>query len=151
MEAASSGKHVFRSAYRCTASTLCPVFTKCSLSPSQRVHVVSLSLDPSLLTLPSLEQEVEDGKAQLSGLKVDMCAPQCSSSSSTVHSSQSGGRLVALSLSLSLACGQPTTTAHCGPPSYHPLLWQGPSFGQGVQLYWASLSPSLVALMAGAS
>ena len=147
MEAASSGKHVFRSAHRCTASTLCPVFTKCSLSPSQRVHVVSLSLDPSL-TLPSLEQEVEDGKAQLRWICVFHHAV---SSSSTVHSSQSGGRLVALSLSL--ACGQPTTTAHCGPPSYHPLLWQGPSFGQGVQLYWASLSLSLslVALMAGAS
>ena len=97
MEAASSGKHVFRSAHRCTASTLCPVFTKCSLSPSQRVHVVSLSLDPSL-TLPSLEHEVEDGKAQLRWICV---LHNAASSSSTVHSSQSGGRLVALSLSLS--------------------------------------------------
>ena len=87
------------------------------------------------------QEEVEDGEAQLSGLKVDMCAPPCNSSS-TVHSSQSSGRLVALSL----ARGQPTTTAHCGPPSYHPLLWQGPSLAQGVQLYWASLSlsPSLL-------
>ena len=150
MEAASSGKHVFRSAYSCTASTLCPVFTKCSLPPSQRVHVVSLSLDPSLLTLPSLLSR-RWRMVRHSSAQVDMCVPPCSSSSSTVHSSQSGGRLVALSLSLSLACGQPTTTAHCGPPSYHPLLWQGPSFGQGVQLYWASLSLSLVALMAGAS